>query len=114
MTKHRPFKSFAALSRFRRPDDYIAFFDANSIALSEAAKRGFESHGRGFILMRAVRPCFVTISYATVDEDDEWLTSGMAREIAGYNPESQLLLGVSEPSGELWLQASKLVRASSD
>lgn len=86
--------------RFDNPDDQLAFIEANAEDLWSGACKGFAIHGRGVVIMQQRSPAFIESRYATPEPGDlDGLVATATEDFEGYDPTSQMLVGIDDPEG---------------
>lgn len=108
MQTHEPFGQHHLLeggfsappSRFDNPDDRLAFIQANVEFIEPDARKGYAAHGRGIVMLQQSGQHFVRSWYAVPDPGDlDHLRPEATEDLEGYDPETQILVGITEQDG---------------
>lgn len=94
---------YAHSGRFDNPDDQIGFVEANLETIFAEAQKGYAIHGRGIVLLEphGTGP-FITARYVGIQPGDlDHLGGTAADDLNGYEPTSQMLVGVMDRRGNL-------------
>jgi hypothetical protein len=92
--------------RFDNPDDQLAFIGGISEALFDDARRGFDDHGRGVVVLQAASGpgSFVRAWYGTPDARDcEAFSPTSWEDWERYDPCREMLVGVTD-AGQTYLR----------
>jgi hypothetical protein len=91
---------------FDDPDDWLNFVQSQSTQISADARKGHESHGRGIVMLQKTSSMFIESHYVTPGPGDlDRLGSGATEDFEAYDPETQMLVGITSPDGafvDLW------------
>jgi hypothetical protein len=87
------------LNPFRHPDDHLAFIMAHLTPLAADARRGFQRHGRGLVVLEGPHGPYLDSWYMTIGPDDFKGHPEAAHEVReGYDPASAMLIGATDPA----------------
>jgi|GEM_PF-6285538 len=88
-----------AAGRFDNPYDRLAFIESYAELFMVDARKGHSTHGRGMVMLQQAGKAFVKSWYAVPDPGEFDRLPEAMEDFEGYDPETELLVGILEYDG---------------